>query len=188
MRRPGMDDDVTLDTETYYVTVVGHLQLSNYPISVSRAFFFIAFHARLKLHFQVLSKILTCFLNKWKAVWKIPSVISFPISSIFLQNELLFLIQHPPENVLILVEKRKSHFIYLYLYRCPSIRENERELKWMTFSTGDLANDFYNQKNYFHRYVSFSRVFLAKIQSLQRLFMDSFSRSISPDIRQLAIV
>ena len=24
----------------------------------------------------------------------------------------------------------------------------------MTFSTGDLANDFYNQKNYFHRYVS----------------------------------
>ena len=64
MRRPGMDDDVTLDTETYYVTVVGHLQLSNYPISVSRAFFFIAFHARLKLHFQVLSKILTCFLNK----------------------------------------------------------------------------------------------------------------------------
>ena len=39
MRRPGMDD-VTLDTETYYyVTVVGHLQLSNYPISVSRAFF-----------------------------------------------------------------------------------------------------------------------------------------------------
>ena len=51
MRRPGMDD-VTLDTETYYVTVVGHLQLSNYPISVSRAIFFHCLPRQIKASFS----------------------------------------------------------------------------------------------------------------------------------------